>query len=140
MSDQAQGFLDAVRKVADAIGAVIVKADQMRPSDIPLEWEGEIVAGLRLEDLQGSLRRLIRSVERELGAPLRELSREDKQTAVRLLNERGAFMLRRSVEDVADAIGVSRITIYNYLNAIEAPAHRAPESAGRDTSPRGASS
>lgn len=140
MSDQAQGFVDAVRKVADAIGAVIVKADQMRPSDIPLEWEGEIVGGLRLEDLQGSLRRLIRSVERELGASLHELSREDKQTAVRLLNERGAFMLRRSVEDVADAIGVSRITIYNYLNAIEAPAHRPPGSAGRDTRPPGASS
>jgi predicted transcriptional regulator YheO len=30
----------------------------------------------------------------------------------------GAFMLRRSVEDVADALGVSRITVYNYLNAM----------------------
>ena len=35
-----------------------------------------------------------------------------------LLDERGAFTLRRAVEDVADAMGVSRITVYNYLNAI----------------------
>ena len=41
-----------------------------------------------------------------------------KQQAVRLLEEHGAFTLRKSIEDVADAMGVSRITIYNYLNAI----------------------
>ena len=34
---------------------------------------------------------------------------------MRLLDERGAFMLRRAVEHVADAMGVSRITVYNYL-------------------------
>ena len=34
------------------------------------------------------------------------------------LDEKGAFILRRAVEDVADAMGVSRITVYNYLNAI----------------------
>ena len=47
-----------------------------------------------------------------------ERSREEKQRAVRLLDERGAFTLRRAVEQVADAMGVSRITVYNYLNAI----------------------
>ena len=54
----------------------------------------------------------------EMGAPLQTMSREDKQRAIRLLDERGAFILRRAVEDIADAIGVSRITVYNYLNAL----------------------
>jgi predicted transcriptional regulator YheO len=49
---------------------------------------------------------------------LTELSREKKQAAIRILDERGAFLLRKSIEDVADAMGVSRITIYNYLNAL----------------------
>jgi predicted transcriptional regulator YheO len=57
-------------------------------------------------------------VEVELGGQLPDLSREDKQRAVRLLDERGAFLLRRSVDEVADALGVSRITVYNYLNAV----------------------
>jgi len=57
-------------------------------------------------------------VERELGDNLSELSRNNKQVAIRLLDEQGAFTLRRAVEDVADAMGVSRITIYNYLNAL----------------------
>lgn len=119
MTDDAQRFIAEMSRVAEALGAVIVEPLQMRLSDIPLTWDGQVVAGLRLEDLQGSLRRLMLSVERELGKPFHELNREQKQAAVRLLNERGAFLLRRSVEAVADAIGVSRITIYNYLNAIE---------------------
>jgi predicted transcriptional regulator YheO len=70
--------------------------------------------------LHGALDRMIGTVERELGADLGSLSREDKQTAVRLLDERGAFTLRKAVEDVADAMGVSRFTVYNYLNALSA--------------------
>jgi hypothetical protein len=112
-------FLVAMRPVAKALGARIVPATRMRPSDLPLEWEGEVLAGLRLPDLQGALDRLIAQVERELGGPLAHLSREDKQRAVRLLDERGAFTLRKSIEDVADALGVSRITVYNYLNAVQ---------------------
>ena len=46
-----------------------------------------------------------------------ELSREDKQRAVARLHDRGAFRYRKSVEVVADALGVSRFTVYNYLNA-----------------------
>ena len=88
------------------------------PSDIPLEWDGRVVGALRMLPLQGALSRLIEGVERELGAPLGQLGREDKQRAVRLLEDRGAFVLRRSVEDIADALGVSRITVYNYLNAM----------------------
>jgi predicted transcriptional regulator YheO len=61
---------------------------------------------------------LIDSVEREMGQQLSDMNREQKQLAIRLLDERGAFTLRRAVEDVADAMGVSRITVYNYLNAI----------------------
>ena len=88
--------------------------------DASLSWGSleTIIAAVRMPPLHGALDRLIDSVEAELGGPLPSLSRENKQRAVRLLDERGAFILRRAVEDVADAMGVSRITIYNYLNAI----------------------
>jgi hypothetical protein len=108
----------AVRPVIDAVGASLVAADEREPSDVPLVWNGETVAVVRLPPLHGALDRLIDAVETELGGPLPALSREGKQRAVRLLDERGAFTLRRAVEDVADAMGVSRITVYNYLNAI----------------------
>ena len=60
-------------------------------------------------------------VEADLDSPLVSLDRSDKQRAVALLHERGAFALRRSTDAVAEAMGVSRITIYNYLNALETP-------------------
>jgi hypothetical protein len=111
-------LLAALEPVAAALGAELLEPAQREPSDIPLEWDGRVVGALRILPLQGALSRLIDGVERELGAPLGELSRENKQRAVRMLEDRGAFVLRRSVEDVADALAVSRITVYNYLNAI----------------------
>ena len=118
MSQPPHALLRAVKPVLDAVGATLVPVAQQEPSDVPLMWEGEVVAAVRMPPLHGALDRLIDTVAAELGAPLPSLSREDKQRAVRLLDDRGAFTLRRAVEDVADAMGVSRITVYNYLNAI----------------------
>lgn len=111
-------LLRSMKPVIDALGASFVPVDQMEASDVPLVWDGHTIAGVRMPPLHGALDRLIDAVETELGGRLPDLSRENKQRAVRLLDERGAFILRRAVEDVADAMGVSRITVYNYLNAI----------------------
>lgn len=104
--------------VLDALGAAVVSVEDATISDIALEWEGAVIAAVRLPAITGALDRLIAQVERELGAPLARLSRTDKQMAVRLLDQRGAFTLRRAVEDLADAMDVSRITVYNYLNSL----------------------
>ena len=111
-------YLASLRSVAVAIGATVVPPTQMRSSDIELHWHGELVGGLRMPDLRRALPRLIRQVERELGGRLCDLSREQKQRAVHRFDERGAFALRKSVEDIADAMGVSRMTIYTYLETI----------------------
>ena len=111
-------LLTAVKPILDAVGAQLISVDDARISDMALEWDGEIIAAVRLPRLQGALDRLIEQVEKELGARLPDLSRNNKQLAVKLLDQRGAFTLRRAVEDVADAMGVSRITVYNYLNAL----------------------
>lgn len=118
MTREQHPLVAAVAPVVGAIGASIVSADEAGPSDIPLQWEGVTVAAVRMPALHGALDRLIEGVEKELGSRLKDLSRNDKQRAIRMLDERGAFILRRAVEDVADAMSVSRITVYNYLNAI----------------------
>lgn len=101
-----------------ATGAEFISAESAQSSDIMLRLGDEVVGAVRLPALHGALDRVIDSVERELGGKLKELSRDGKQLAIRLLDERGAFTLRRAVEDIADAMGVSRITVYNYLNAL----------------------
>ena len=85
--------------------------------DVPIEWEGEVIGGIRLQSLEGAVRRMVDQITSELESDIGDLSREDKQQVVRVLNDRGAFALRGAVEEVADLMGVSRITIYNYLSA-----------------------
>jgi hypothetical protein len=115
-------LLVALEPVATALGATLVAGTRLRGGDIPLRWDGELVGGLRMPGVRGTLDRLVAAIEAELGGPLAELSREDKQRAVRMLDDQGAFQLRRAVEEVAEVLGVSRFTVYNYLNAEAHPA------------------
>jgi uncharacterized protein YqgV (UPF0045/DUF77 family) len=117
-------FVQALTPVAEALDARIVPPEELAAGDVPLAFEGELLGGLRLARAHGLLDRLVAEVERELGHKLADLSREQKQRAVKMLDDRGAFNLRRSIEDVADALGVSRITVYNYLNAATSRSRR----------------
>lgn len=110
--------ISMIEPLLELLGCELVEADSCEPADVPLRFEGRVVAAVRLPALHGALDRLIDTVEREIGCRVTDMNREQKQLAIRLLDERGAFILRRAVEDVADAMGVSRITVYNYLNAI----------------------
>ncbi len=76
-------------------------------------WETSI----GLPNLDGALEELISDAESRIGRPVAEMSRIDKQRLVKFLDERGAFSLRKSVEGVALVLGVSRFTVYNYLDA-----------------------
>ena len=71
-----------------------------------------------LAHLDEALDQLIAQGEVQVGRPLGEMSRAEKQRLVRFLDDRGAFSLRKSVERVADILGVSRFTVYNYLDAV----------------------
>ena len=115
-------LITSVRPLADALGAEIVSPDEMNGDAVALEWEGEVIAGFRIPTLKNALDRMVAQVENDLGASLPDLSRVEKQVAVRLLDERGAFQLRRSIDDIADLMGVSRITVYNYLNTVRGDA------------------
>ena len=117
-------LLVALAPLLDRVDALLVAPEDITTSDVPLVWEGRRVAGVRFPappppgqvEVVGDLGRLLDDLALELGAPLRDLSRPQKQRAVRLLEERGAFTYRRSAETVAEALNVSRFTVYNYLN------------------------
>lgn len=113
-----QRLLDALTPLVDALGAELVPCEDADVGDVCVEWEGEPAFAVRLPSLHHSLDRLLAVVEAEVGAPIGEMSREQQQWAVRRLDELGAFTLRRAVDDIARAIGISRFTVYNYLNAL----------------------
>ena len=108
----------AIEPLVDATGGCIIALEDVESGDITLKWDGEPVIGVRLIDIV-SLERLVATIEGQFGSPLADLDRADKQRAIRTLEERGAFRLRKSIEDIGEIMGVSRITIYNYLNAVK---------------------
>lgn len=107
----------SVEKVGAAIGEMVVAAMRAGATNINLQVasDPERLGSVTLHD---ALDGMMRAAERELGTDASTWNRADKQRVVRMLDERGAFLLRGAVDDIATAMGVSRITIYNYLNAI----------------------
>ena len=138
MAKPTHPLLQAIDPLINRIGAAVVDPSDLHTDDVALRWDGEIVAGIRLPasvpapgrtpsptgravddpDLEppGGLDGIIADLEVQFGSPLAELDRPGKQRAVRLLEESGAFSYRKSVETVAAALGISRFTVYNYLN------------------------
>ncbi|MEU4200028.1 helix-turn-helix domain-containing protein [Streptomyces sp. NPDC045470] len=109
-------FVRAVKPLVDAMGAEMVAPEQARGDDVVLAWEGRDRVAVRLPHLAESLDHLLAELERRHGVPLSDLDRRTKQSVVRILEARGAFSVRHGVETVAGALGVSRFTVYNYLN------------------------
>jgi len=119
MTGSADEFLSALRPIVESLGSSVVAPRSSRDGDEPVIWQGETVAYLRPSELHGALERAVSAVEREVGTRIGEMKRAEKQIAIRRLDERGAFLLRGAAEDVASWMGVSKVTIYSYLNAIE---------------------
>ena len=116
MNGREESFVAAVRPLVDAIGAELLDPAEAAGDDVVLAWEGRDVAAVRLPHLSDSLDHLLAELERRHGVPLARLDRRTKQSVVRVLEARGAFSVRHGVETVAAALGVSRFTVYNYLN------------------------
>jgi uncharacterized protein YqgV (UPF0045/DUF77 family) len=108
VAGESAALLDALR---DAVAAAFEHGATSLTLQVRLPQAGH--AAPRHE---AGLDRMIADVAAELGGPLATLPRADKQRAVRLLEERGAFEFRKSAESVAEALGVTRFTVYNYLN------------------------
>lgn len=70
-----------------------------------------------IEDL---IEEIIASAVDGAGAPVERMSKAEKTAAVAMMHERGLFVIRGSVERVAARLGVTKFTIYNYLDEIGA--------------------
>jgi hypothetical protein len=132
----------AITPLVERLNAELVDPADARGDDVTLQWDGVPVVAVRLPSTDagagrlastdartgrlpgadggstgsGGVQALLTEVAEELGGPLHELSRHDKQQAVLMLEARGAFEFRKSAEIVAEALGVTRFTVYNYLN------------------------
>jgi predicted transcriptional regulator YheO len=65
------------------------------------------------------LETMIQTAVASTGKEIGDLKREDKVAIVGNLESKGAFLIRYSVERVAELLGMTKYTIYNYLDEIK---------------------
>jgi predicted transcriptional regulator YheO len=75
---------------------------------------GEIFAG----DIRDVVAGMVTKIVGEMGKTPAAMTREEKMEVVKRLEERGAFLVKRSAEQVAEALDLSRYTIFAYLKEI----------------------
>lgn len=69
-------------------------------------------------DIREVLAAMITAIVNEMGKTPAAMNRDEKMEVVKQLEERGAFLVKRSAEQVAEALDLSRHTIFSYLKEI----------------------
>lgn len=69
-------------------------------------------------DVDTMMKEIIADAVQRLGRPVSLMNREEKIQAVQAMMQRGLFMFKGGVERAARALGVTRFTVYNYLDAL----------------------
>ena len=76
---------------------------------------GSEVSETLSDDIQRTIHGILREAVDELGAETPIMSKDDKIDLIARLDEKGAFQVKRAVPLIAEELGLSRSTIYNYL-------------------------
>lgn len=75
-----------------------------------------------VDDIGQVIRAVIDEEEVALGHSIDRMTKRDRLAIFRALDRRGIFALQRSVPTVAEYLGISRATAYNYLHGIRSGA------------------
>jgi len=70
-------------------------------------------------DLGQMVETMIADCAYEVGKPVSLMSKSDRVEVVKELDEKGVFQLRKSVPLVAERLGVTEKTVYNYLTELQ---------------------
>ena len=61
--------------------------------------------------------RLISQSIKLVGKPVAMMNKDDKIKAIQFLNSAGAFLITKSGDKVSKQFGISKYTLYNYMDA-----------------------
>ena len=76
---------------------------------------GSEVSETLSDDIQRTIHSILREAVSDMGIELPIMSKDEKIDLIARLDEKGAFQVKRAVPLIAEELGLSRSTIYNYL-------------------------
>ncbi len=71
-------------------------------------------------DVNELLTNLMNQAVALIDVAIEDMTKEDTETVLRYLDEKGAFLITKSGDKVCEFLGISKFKLYNYLNAIRA--------------------
>jgi predicted transcriptional regulator YheO len=109
----------------EPFGALCLNAD-LSQFEVAHAWLGQLLQPLQSAgaavaekpEMDVLMQEIIRDAVHRAGKPLSMMKKLEKISAVRAMQQRGLFIVKGGVERAAAALGVSRYTIYNYLEAL----------------------
>ncbi len=69
--------------------------------------------------VNGLLHELIEESVHLVNKPVAQMNREDKIKAIKFLQDKGAFLITKSGDKVSKYFGISKFTLYNYIDVKE---------------------
>ncbi len=66
-------------------------------------------------DVNNLLAHLIQKGQEQIGKPAIDMNKNEKIEFIRFLDEKGAFLITKSGEQICELLGISKFTFYNYL-------------------------
>lgn len=88
----------------------LVAVESVQPSSQPEQIVNNV------NDL---LDNLIKQSVALVGKPVALMSKEDKIKAIQFLNDAGAFLITKSGNKVSEYFGISKFTLYSYINEVK---------------------
>lgn len=79
--------------------------------------ENETKSDDDIENVEGIVDQLIQQIIQNSVHPV--MKRHEKIELIRFMDEKGIFLMKGSVEKVASLLGISKVTVYSYLDEIK---------------------
>lgn len=114
LQEVAESMLDLTRTPEAGPAPAVARPAPLYSADADYDDEPEVF----LTDVEQLAAHLIRRAVSKAEVPVELMQKRHKVEVVRDLKGRGMFLLRDAVDMVATALGVTRFTIYNYLNEV----------------------
>lgn len=109
----------------EVIGAICINFDisdlimaENAIKSITMKDLNQDVKEVFVNDVNDLLDFLLQECQSEIGKPVSHMSKEEKIHAIKFLDKRGAFLIKKAGDKVCKFFGISKFTLYSYLDDI----------------------
>lgn len=96
----------SVERAIKSLISIEPKQEEIKPEQI-------------VSNVNDLLENLIRQSVELVGKPVALMNKDDKIKAISFLNDAGAFLITKSGDKVSEHFGISKFTLYSYINEVK---------------------